>query len=79
MRCRTAEIAVVSLAFCRSVWRSRGISDSWIMTMVRRHCVMCHSGWPLNRTTGEGDASSLQRVSCQLALTWISHWNWSGP
>jgi uncharacterized membrane protein len=39
---------IVSLALLpiRVAADSGGISDTWIMTMVRRHCAMCHSETP---------------------------------
>ena len=29
---------------------SGGVSDEWIMTMIRRHCAMCHSENPSHTT-----------------------------
>jgi uncharacterized membrane protein len=53
-RCRTAMrytaatilIALSTLLPTRVAADSGGASDEWIMTMVRRHCAMCHSETP---------------------------------
>ena len=48
MLCRTAVIAVASLALlpvCAAA-DDQGVGDAWIMTTVRKHCAMCHSENP---------------------------------
>jgi uncharacterized membrane protein len=48
MRCCLFGIAVglLTLAANPLVADSGGVSDEWIMTMVHRHCAMCHSENP---------------------------------
>jgi uncharacterized membrane protein len=48
MRCCVAAIvvALAAPAAKRAAADAGGVSDEWIMTMVRRHCAMCHSENP---------------------------------
>jgi uncharacterized membrane protein len=48
MRWQLVAIIVVLLALSpnRVAADSGGVSDEWIMTMVHRHCAMCHSENP---------------------------------
>jgi uncharacterized membrane protein len=40
-----AVLSLTVLLICAAA-ESGGVSDAWIMTMVRRHCAMCHSENP---------------------------------
>ena len=42
-----AVLSLTVLPICAAA-DSGGVSDAWIMTMVRRHCAMCHSENPLH-------------------------------
>jgi uncharacterized membrane protein len=47
---RRSVVAIIATFLTLSAQRvaadSGGVSDEWIMTMVRRHCAMCHSENP---------------------------------
>jgi uncharacterized membrane protein len=53
-RLRTVALALPAIACILSSGAARadsgGISDAWIMTMLRRHCMMCHSENPSHTT-----------------------------
>jgi uncharacterized membrane protein len=52
MHCRPIAIvlALLMLAPMGVAAESVGVDDEWIMTMVRRHCAMCHSENPSHTT-----------------------------
>ena len=52
MRRLTSAVAVVLLiqSSAQIAADSGGVSDEWVMTMVRRHCAMCHSENPSHTT-----------------------------
>ena len=59
---------------------SGSVSDEWVMTMVRRHCAMCHSENPSHTTLLGQPAAKRGRAEIDRGRRAASHlasWKWS--